>query len=108
MKRRIPYALLLFLVMAVSACTNGADPEAAARTGARSPAEENSSVKDTPTIEKATAEPTKAPEQPSAAEFLPVIGPAPSWQNDVWINSEALPLEDLRGKVVLLEFWTFG
>jgi hypothetical protein len=38
-----------------------------------------------------------------------VIEPAPSWNNEVWINTEtALPLEDLRGKVVLLEFWTFG
>ena len=40
---------------------------------------------------------------------LPVIGPAPAWRNEVWINSEGpLPLEDLRGQVVLLEFWTFG
>lgn len=39
---------------------------------------------------------------------LPVIGPAPPWSNNVWINSDPLPLEDLRGKVVLLEFWTFG
>jgi hypothetical protein len=47
-------------------------------------------------------------EEPTSADLLPVVGPAPAWQNDVWINSEALPLEDLRGKVVLLEFWTFG
>ena len=39
---------------------------------------------------------------------LPVIEPAPEWHNDIWINSEALTLQDLRGKVVLLEFWTFG
>ncbi len=40
---------------------------------------------------------------------LPVMGPAPAWNNDTWINSEGpLPLEELRGKVVLLEFWTFG
>jgi len=25
-----------------------------------------------------------------------------------WINSQALSMEDLRGRVVLLEFWTYG
>ena len=40
---------------------------------------------------------------------LPDLGPAPAWHNETWINSEGpLLLQDLRGKVVLLEFWTFG
>jgi thiol-disulfide isomerase/thioredoxin len=39
---------------------------------------------------------------------LPDGGPAPDFRNDVWINSEPLRLADLRGKVVLVEFWTFG
>jgi thiol-disulfide isomerase/thioredoxin len=33
---------------------------------------------------------------------------APDLRPGQWINSEPLALEDLRGKVVLLEFWTFG
>ena len=33
---------------------------------------------------------------------------APEWTNDTWINSEPLRLKDLRGKVVLIEFWTYG
>lgn len=37
------------------------------------------------------------------------LGPAPELTNDVWLNSEApLRLADLRGKVVLLDMWTFG
>ncbi|MFN2254432.1 MAG: hypothetical protein ACK2U6_09320 [Candidatus Promineifilaceae bacterium] len=53
-------------------------------------------------------EPTQAPALAKASP-LPVIGPAPAWENEVWINSDGpLPLEALRGKVVLLEFWTFG
>ncbi len=36
-------------------------------------------------------------------------GMAPELSNDVWINSERpLRLADLRGKVVLIEMWTYG
>jgi thiol-disulfide isomerase/thioredoxin len=35
-------------------------------------------------------------------------GPAPSWKNTSWLNSEGpLALEGLRGRVVLLNFWVF-
>ena len=34
--------------------------------------------------------------------------PAPELANEVWINSRPLRLADLRGKVILLEFWTHG
>jgi hypothetical protein len=34
---------------------------------------------------------------------------APELQGiDAWINSKPLALKDLRGKVVVLHFWTFG
>ena len=33
---------------------------------------------------------------------------APEITNGTWINSEPLRLTQLRGKVVLVEFWTFG
>jgi hypothetical protein len=42
-------------------------------------------------------------------ETLINFGPAPELTNQVWINTpEPLRLADLRGKVVLLEMWTFG
>lgn len=39
---------------------------------------------------------------------LPDLGAAPELTNQVWLNTSApLRLADLRGKVVLLEMWTF-
>ncbi len=35
-------------------------------------------------------------------------GVAPELVSDTWLNSEPLKLAELRGKVVLVEFWTFG
>ena len=36
-------------------------------------------------------------------------GPAPELAGDTWINAQSpLRLDDLRGKVVALEMWTFG
>jgi thiol-disulfide isomerase/thioredoxin len=40
---------------------------------------------------------------------LPDLGLAPELTNEIWLNvDEPLRLADLRGKVVLLEMWTFG
>ena len=33
---------------------------------------------------------------------------APDITNEIWLNSEPRRMADLRGKVVLVEFWTFG
>ena len=36
-------------------------------------------------------------------------GPAPELTNAVWLNiDKPLRLADLRGKVILIDFWTFG
>ena len=34
--------------------------------------------------------------------------PAPEITGGPWINSEPLTMERLRGRVVAVEFWTFG
>lgn len=48
---------------------------------------------------------TAAPKSAS----LPDLGPAPELNNDTWLNVPSpLRIADLRGKVVLLEMWTFG
>lgn len=33
---------------------------------------------------------------------------APDITNQTWLNSAPLQLSDLKGKVVMVEFWTFG
>jgi len=47
-------------------------------------------------------------EQARLLAGLEDYGPAPELHNEVWLNSEPLSLDDLRGKVVMVEFWTFG
>lgn len=48
------------------------------------------------------------PESAGSSAF-PDLGPAPEIVGEVWLNTDApLRLADLRGKVVLLEMWTFG
>src|SRR5262245_20298054 len=54
-----------------------------------------------------------APSKSSAGETmptragLPIEGELPALVATEWINSIPLTLEDLRGKVVLVEFWTY-
>jgi len=43
------------------------------------------------------------------AASLPDLGPAPELTNDTWLNvGSPLRLAALRGKVVIVEMWTFG
>lgn len=54
---------------------------------------------------KASLPPSAVPE----AISLPDLGVAPELTNDIWLNADSpLRLADLRGKVVLLQMWTFG
>ena len=59
-------------------------------------------------LEKAQAERRPTEEQLRLLASLGSYGPAPDLHNEVWLNSEPVSLEDLRGKVVMVEFWTFG
>lgn len=56
------------------------------------------------TVKKLQLEPAGAP---AGTVNLPQRGIAPEFDNQTWINSEPLRLAELRGKVVLVDFWTF-
>ncbi|HET8578951.1 MAG TPA: hypothetical protein VFO18_17775 [Methylomirabilota bacterium] len=45
---------------------------------------------------------------PASAIGLRVGQPAPEISGGPWINSAPLSMAELRGRVVLVEFWTFG
>jgi len=100
-------SLSILITLLVSACTPSVtqDQPSLAATLAPSVAQDQTSV-------ATTLAPSAEPPKPAAtakAPILPIMGPAPEWQNQVWVNSdEPLLLADLQGKVVLLEFWTFG
>ena len=48
-------------------------------------------------------------ERPTAAQSGPRIGQAAAEiTGGPWINSEPLSMEKLRGRVVYVEFWTYG
>jgi hypothetical protein len=45
---------------------------------------------------------------PAAAQALRVGQGAPEVEGGPWINSAPLTMAGLRGKVVVVEFWTYG
>lgn len=58
-----------------------------------------------PTLSSPTPTPTPTAPPAPASDF----GPAPEIQTEVWLNTQQpLRLAELRGKVVLVDFWTFG
>jgi hypothetical protein len=80
-------------------------------------AEVKNSSMETPTVAGVVDAAPEKPEMKSGptGEQLMLLagldnyGPAPELlANEVWLNSDPLSLVDLRGKVVMVEFWTFG
>jgi hypothetical protein len=44
----------------------------------------------------------------AGAQALRLGAPAPDVAGERWVNSEPLTTQGLRGRVVLVEFWTYG
>lgn len=89
--------LIMILTLFLAACASAKPPA--------SQAQGTSTGKDETAIE---TKPLSEEAQPVRAD-LEDLGPAPELENEVWLNTEApLRLEELSGKVILLDMWTFG
>jgi hypothetical protein len=56
-----------------------------------------------------TASPSQADSTMPNHASLPDLGPAPELTTTTWLNVDSpLRLADLRGKVVIIDMWTFG
>lgn len=84
---------------------------ALAGCGAASTPQAESALPDAEGQQPTGTQPEQAPagsdQQPPAPTEN--YGPAPEITNEVWLNTDApIRIADQRGKVVLVEFWTFG
>ena len=122
--------VLLFTVVALIGCTASQSETALEPTASTAIADEAAAVDATqvpptelpatiaplptattaqPAAEVVLIEPTATSESPEPFRSkLPILQAAPNITNETWINTEPLTLEGLRGKVVLIEFWTYG
>jgi len=77
-------------------------------TAVMTPTETSTPTKTSTPTATATSDAGLTPEQQALLAGLPSQGVAPELNNAVWLNSDPLKLADQRGKVVLLDMWTFG
>ncbi len=125
------------LALALNACegTNAPDaqmgqakrmttqPAAETPTGEPSVRGESGVHRSGPTVPPATplpSAPLASPTAPTSNAEVPLIKPqiakidkslfpqAPPLSSNLWLNSQPLKPEDLRGKVVVVDFWTFA
>jgi len=99
MKRLVPSAM--FLMLLVAAC-GGSEPAATVpTTTSTSTTSTSSSV--------ATTQPDVVEDEAVVEDPLPDLGPAKELVGiDGWLQADIESLEDLRGTVVVVQFWTFG
>lgn len=105
LRRRAIAVLRLGVALGVSGCGGGAERGV---SEAPAVAREGSVVAEANAVEvPVTNGSARAGPVPTSRGGLDRIGHvAPSWGEMAWIGSEPLALEDLRGRVVLIRFWT--
>lgn len=85
-----------------------AAPEAEPAGAEATPEEAEAAVEAAAAPTETAVEPALTIEQMRILQSLESSGPPPELTNETWFNSEPLQLADLRGQVVIVEFWTYG
>ena len=98
---------------ATATATAAAAAPAAPAVATSAPAEATSAPTAAPgTPAPVTSVPTAAATEPAVVETLPelpVLGTAPEFAGiTAWLNSDVLSMDELRGRPVLIDFWTYG
>jgi hypothetical protein len=94
--------LMILLIFFMAACTSAPEPKSTTDSTAQATA---------PTPPPLTEPASSSSPTTETATFsaYPDQGTAPEIAGEVWLNTDApLRLADLRGKVVLIDMWTFG
>ena len=88
--------------------TEAVAPEAESASVEAMPEQAEAAVEAEEAPAEVAAEPALTIEQMRILQSLESSGPPPELTNEIWFNSEPLQLADLRGQVVIVEFWTYG
>ncbi len=117
----LPISLVLLLAVLASACGDPDTPAAEqttvpATTTSDAPPPSTATTMTTTIGTTTTAAPTTAAAPTTTAAPVPAIDPPPVLREDTpplvdidgWLASDVTSLEELRGSVVVVEFWTFG
>ena len=98
------FVLFIMCALLVTACANAGAPATPTTKSLPTNSASPTPHEETQTPIAKQPSPTSMPDSPTAT---PQGVPAPQIKSDTWINSQPLAWESLRGKVVLVEFWTF-
>ncbi|KAA3657046.1 MAG: hypothetical protein DWQ04_29295 [Chloroflexi bacterium] len=99
-------AVLTPLIFIITACTTAAPPVQETAVTAPPELPVQSGLEPTDVVPIVPLIPTV---ETVEEIVLPDLGQAPEITNEVWVNADApVTLASQQGKVVLVEFWTFG
>jgi len=112
------WLILLMITVALGACAGSIGPQTNPIGSPPSPEPTPTDRVDptktavvTPRVDPAPTDvvPIVPTNVPAFRAALPDLGEAPELNNEVWLNTDRpLRLADLRGKVVLIDMWTYG